>query len=138
MVNHSFVGGKLKLFKNYSVIEMQQHASIQPDNGQGSNCWPMQNRNMISSQSFECSPKILLFFKMSSTEFDTHMELLYGRHVSSITVTFTGISNWFWHLWFSFDIYKDSEYFWKGLSRFTRYVVSSKATCRLKGLWNAR
>lgn len=33
VVNHSFVGKKIKSFKNSPVIEMQ-HASIQPDDGQ--------------------------------------------------------------------------------------------------------
>lgn len=35
VLDHSFVEKKIKLFKNFPVIEMQQHASIQQlDDGQ--------------------------------------------------------------------------------------------------------
>lgn len=75
---------------------------------------------------------MLYFFKMNVTEFDTHTEVLYGRLVPSITVTFTDILvlATVWDLWLSFDIYKDSEYFRKGLQHFTSCMVSLKATFR--------
>lgn len=59
----------------------------------------------------EPSPKMLCFFKMNLTEFDTHTKALDGRLVLSISVTFREILvlATVWDLWVSFDIYKDSE-----------------------------
>lgn len=72
---------------------------------------PCTTRIFFHPKPLEPSLKMLCFFKMSLTEFDTRTKALYGRLVLSITVTFRDILvlATVWDLWVSFDIYKNSQ-----------------------------